>query len=181
MWSRTHVEETGHRSQETWRTTELTPSPKRGTQERRITDHLSESPGIGLIPNDSNLEKYTAEGTEWDLRFHKCGGNYYKSITQLDLRKESLCLIRTVEKLNVCSCGTLLMKGCNSLDSLFTDSRGSLPEEPARQLYNGQWTVTKSGTVERELTVLRKLQSSQIKRPKLFLLTPFWHGTALNE
>lgn len=54
-----------------------------------------------------------------------------RALRSLDLRKERLYLIRTVEKLNVCSCGTLLMKGCNSLDSLFTDSWESLLEEPA--------------------------------------------------
>lgn len=61
-----------------------------------------------------------------------------RALHSLDLRKERLCLIRTVEKLNVCPHGNLLMKDCNSLGSLFTDSLESLLEEPANQLYNGQ-------------------------------------------
>lgn len=63
------------------------------------------------------------------------------TLCSLDLRKERLYLIRTVEKLNVCSGGNFLMKGSNSLDSLFADSQKSLLAGTACQLYkgNGPW------------------------------------------
>lgn len=98
-----------------------------------------------------------------------------RSWRSLDLRKERLCLIRTVEKLNVCLCGKLLMKDGNSLDPLFTNSRESVLEEPTCQLYDGQWPMTKPGTGGKGLTLLRKRQSSQVKRPK-FSAYPLWHG-----
>lgn len=87
-------------------------------------------------------------------------------------KKKRLYLIRTVEKLNVCSGGNFLMKGSNSLDSLFADSQKSLLEGTACQLYRAMaHGKTKHG--KKKLTVLRKCQSSQIKRlqTKISLLT----------
>lgn len=65
------------------------------------------------------------------------------------------------------------MKASNPLHSLFTDSQESLLEGTACQLYNGQWPMTKVGTVEKERTVLRQFLSSQIKslKTKTYLLT----------
>lgn len=101
------------------------------------------------------------------MHFCTCGTNYCKSINkQFGLEKRKTVPYQNSGELNACSCGNLLMKGSISLDSLFTDSQEGLLQGTACWLYNEQWPVAKVDTVEKELIVLRKLQSPQIQSLK---------------
>ena len=99
-----------------------------------------------------------------------------RALHSLGLRKERLHLIRTGAKLNVCSCGTLLMKGSNSLDSLsflFSTDSGKFASGNSTRAVPCAVAHGKRRPSRKELTMLGRLQSSQIKRlkTKTFLLT----------